>query len=434
MRHLPITLATVAALAATAAPARADTVSDWNDAASTAIVTVAKQPPPVAVLSFAMVQGAVYDAVDAIDGRYRPYLVAPAAHRTDSQDAAAATAAHDVLLGLFPDQQATLDPLYTGSLAAVPAGPRKTRGITDGRIAAAAMLAARAGDGRFGAFTPPVGTLPGQWRPTPPSFATDPAPWVGNVRPFLVPSVGLLRTAGPNALTSRAYARDLNEIESVGALHSTTRTADQTDAAIFWQEHAFALYNRAFRTLAADNHLSLADSARMLAMTNLAGADAAIGCWHEKYRWSFWRPITAIREAATDGNPATTADPGWLPLFDPSIPVAAGPPLVTPPFPDHPSGHACATGAMIAALQRFFGRDRVPLTLRSNVSGTTRHFDRLSDILREVIDARVWAGIHFRTADVEGARLGETVARYERRHYFGRIGPVLVSRGGAPGS
>ena len=410
-----------AALGATLAPslARADTVTEWNDAASTAIVGVAKQPPPVAVMSFAMTQGAVYDAVEAIDGRYRPYLVAPAARRSDSEEAAAATAAFRVLAGLFPAQLGTLQATYDSSLQGIPPGPRKDRGIADGAVAAAAMLAARADDGRFGAFTPVVGSAPGQWRPAPPNFASDPAPWVGNVRPFLVPDLDMLQTAGPNPLTSAAYARDFNEVKSLGALDSLTRTPDETDAAIWWQENAFSLYNRILRTIAADRDLSMPDTARMLAMTNLAAADAAIGCWHEKYRWNFWRPITAIRAADTDGNPATTADPNWLPLFDPSTPVAAGaPPLVTPPFPDNPSGHLCATGAIVTTLQGFFGTDRVPFSARSNESGTTRHFARLSDVLREVMNARVWAGIHFRTADLEGAKLGETVARYERRHYF----------------
>jgi PAP2 superfamily len=425
-RRITLTVALASALLGAPPYARADTVTDWNEIASTAIVATAKQPPPVAVLSFAMTQGAVYDAVAGIDGRYSPYLATPPARRTDSEDAAAATAAFRVLVGLFPAQQATLQPRYAASLAAIADGPRKTRGIADGEQAAAAMLADRAGDGRFGPFTPVIGTTPGAWRPTPPLFASDPAPWVGNVRPFLVPSVDLLRTRGPHKLTSRAYARDFNEIKTVGALHSTTRTPDETDAAIFWQEHAFALWNRAFRTIAADRGLSLAHSARMLAMTNLAAADAAIGCWHEKYRWNFWRPITAIREADTDGNPATIADPGWLPLFDPSTPVAPGaPPLSTPPFPDYPSGHSCATGAIVGTLRHFFGTDRVPFSIRSNESGTTRHYARLSDALREVIDARVWAGIHFRTADVQGAHLGETVARYERRHYFQ---PICVRR------
>jgi len=424
----------VAALGAVLAPsfARADTVTDWNDTASTAIVGVAKQPPPVAVMSFAMVQGAVYDAVEAIDGRYRPYLATPPARRTDSADAAAATAAVRVLAGVLaylpPDQEAALQTLlqqrYDATLASIADGPSKTRGIADGEQAAAAMLAARHDDGNphnglFVPFTPVPGTTPGAWRPTLPAFAADPAPWVANVRPFLVPSVDMLRVAGPNPLTSRAYARDFNEIKSIGALHSTTRRPDETDAAIFWQENAYSLYNRIFRTLATDNQLSLADSARMLAITNLAGADAAIGCWQEKYRGNFWRPITAIREADTDGNPATTADPTWLPLFDPSTPVAPGaPPLVTPPFPDNPSGHLCATGAIVGALQHFFGRDRVPFSATSAESGTTRHFARLSDVLDEVTNARVWAGIHFRTADIQGAQLGATVAHYERWHYF----------------
>jgi len=414
------------ALSATLAPAaaRADTVTDWNEAASTAIVGVAKQPPPVAIISFAMVQGAVYDAVESIDGRYRPYLATPRARHGDSEDAAAATAAFRVLVALFPGQQATLQTRYDASMATIADGPPKTGGIADGEQAAAAMLAARDGDGRSGPFTLLYGSQPGQYRSTPPNFAIDPAPWVGNVRPFLVPTVEMLRVAGPHPLTSRAYARDFNEVKSLGALHSTTRTPDETDAAIFWQENAWSLYNRAFRTLAADNHLSPADTARMLAMTSLAGADAGIGCWHEKYRWGFWRPIAAIREADTDGNPATTADPDWLPLFDPSTPVAPGAPaLVTPSFPDNPSGHLCATGAVVRTLQRFFGTDRVPLTLSSNESGTTRHFARLSDILGEVMNARVWAGIHFRTADVEGAKLGAIVARYERRHYFQAVRP-----------
>ena len=203
----------------------------------------------------------------------------------------------------------------------------------------------------------------------------------------------MLRVAGPNPLTSRAYARDFNEIKSLGALHSTTRTPDETDAAIFWQEHAFSLYNRIFRTLAADHDLSLADSARMFAMTNLAGADAAIGCWNEKYRWNFWRPITAIREADTDGNPATTADPAWLPLFDPSTPVAPGaPPLVTPRVPRPPvrpplrhrrdRDARCSTSSAPTASPFSAQQQRV------------RHhpaFARLSDVLREVINARVWA-------------------------------------------
>jgi hypothetical protein len=233
----------------------------------------------------------------------------------------------------------------------------------------------------------------------------------------------MVRTDGPNALTSAAYAEDFNEVKELGSLYSTTRTADQTDAAIFWQGHAHALFNGIFRTLVASEGLDIVGSARLFAMENLAAADAAIGCWNDKYYWQFWRPITAIREADTDGNPATEADPMWLPLFDPSTPVCALPSLVTPPFPDHPSGHACATSAFVNTLQNFFGTDKIAVSVFSGKSCTTRSFDRFSDILSEVIDARVWAGIHFRTADVQGSVLGKKVAQYLKKHYFQPVRP-----------
>ena len=414
--------------------ARADAVTDWNLIASNAIVLPppagAGQPPPVSALSFAMVQGAVYDAVNAIDRGYQPYLVEPPSNPTDSKEAAAATAAFQVLVGLFPTQLGTLQPIYDAYIAALPDNPPGSRanGVVIGQATATAMLAARQNDGRFGP-SPPLDCspwqcqdtytqAPGVWRPTPPSFAFDPAPWVGNVLPFLVPSAEMLRTDGPNALTSGAYAQDFNEVKDVGSLTSTTRTADQTDAAIFWQDHAHALFNRIFRTLVANQNLDIVKSARLFAMENLAAADAAIGCWNDKYYWQFWRAITAIHQADTDGNPNTVADPTWLPLFDPSTPVCNLPSLVTPPFPDHPSGHCCATGAFVNTLQNFFGTDKIAFSAFSNKSCTTRSFDRFSDALKEVINARVWAGIHFRTADAQGSVLGNKVAQYLKKNYF----------------
>jgi len=433
IRILPLLIALALVALVLPTVARADAVTDWNLIASNAIVVTAGQPPPVSALSFAMVQGAVYDAVNAIDRGYQPYLPEPPSNPTDSKEAAAATAAYRVLVGfgdlpgLFPAQQPTLQPIYDNYVAGLPDNPPGSRanGIAIGEATARTMLTNRQNDGRFG--PPPVlyPPAPGIWRPTPPNFANDPAPWVGNVRPFLVPNAEMLRTDGPNALTSDAYAEDFNEIKEVGSLNSTTRTPDQTDAAIFWQDHAHALFNRMFRTLAASKNLDIVDSARLFAMENLAGADASIGCWNDKYYWQFWRAITAIREADTDGNPNTQADPTWVPLFDPSTPVCHQPLLVTPPFPDHPSGHASNTGAFVQTLQNFFGTDKIAVTAFSNKSCTTRSFDRFSDIQREVIDARVWAGIHFRTADVQGAVLGNKVAHYLRKHYF-----QPVQRGG----
>jgi PAP2 superfamily len=413
----------------------------WNGIASTAIMAAppagAGQAPQAAVLSLAMVQGAVYDAVNAIDGGYEPYLVAPDADPGDSKKAAVAAAAFRVLVG-FPGatpslagvvpagQASTLQALYDTALAEVSDGPAKTGGIEVGEAAATAMLTERLNDGRGGAFKFVAGTDPGEWRLGPPQgpngiVAQDPAPWVGFVRPFLVPNVGMLRTDGPNALRSAEYATDFNEVKELGSLTSTTRTPDQTAAAIFWQDNGIAIWNRVYRSLALGRGLDIVDSARLFAMTNLAGADALIGCWNDKAYWSFWRPITAIREAAGDGNPATKADPDWVPLFDPTVTVS-GPPLVTPGFPDHPSGHTCVSGATVRTLQEFFGTDKVSFTAISNKCSPapcpTRNFDRFSEAIKEIIGARIWSGIHFRTADVQGAVLGKKVADHLEKHYF----------------
>jgi hypothetical protein len=333
-----------------------------------------------------------------------------------------------VLVALFPAARPNLEARYNATLAAVedvPAGAKQA-GIEIGADAAAAMLAERANDGRGGPFEFVFGTAPGQWRLAPPQGAAglvsiDPMPWVGNVDPFLVPNVEMLRTDPPNDLTSEAYAEDFDEVKRLGSLTSAVRTPDQTAAAIFWQDHALNIWNRVFRSLSASRGLTTADTARLLAMANLASADAAIGCWDSKYYWRFWRPITAIREAATDGNLATEADPTWTPLFDPSVPVS-GAPLVTPGFPDHPAGHGCASSSIVHTLQNFFGTDKIAFTVVRNKCAPApcpqRSFNRFSQALKEVIDSRVWGGIHFRTADVQGAVLGKKVAHYLEKHYF----------------
>jgi hypothetical protein len=208
-------------------------------------------------------------------------------------------------------------------------------------------------------------------------------------------------------------------VKELGSLTSTKRTADQTAAAIFWQDNGMAIWNRVFRSLASPT--DTAGNARLFAATNLAAADALIGCWNNKYYWNFWRPITAIREGDNDGNPATSGDATWTPLFDPSVDVS-GAKLVTPGFPDHPSGHTCASGAITRVLRDFFGTDKVTFTVTSNkclpAPCQARTFRRFSDAIDEVIGARIWSGIHFRTADEEGARLGKKVARYLRKHYL----------------
>jgi hypothetical protein len=417
-RRVALATAVIAACALPTA-ARGDAVTDWNSAANAAIFST-NPTAHAAVLSTAMVQGAVYDAVNAIAGGYQPYLPTPAADPTYSQDAAAATAAFRVVASLVPGQLGTLQTQYQKSLAPIADGPAKAGGIAVGEAAAAAMLAARANDGRNGPFTFVIGTTPGAWRPSPPLFLLDPTPWVGNVKPFLVPNAAMLRTNGPNRLTSRAYARDLNEVESLGSLTSTTRTPDQTMAAIFWQSQPGGLYGGVMRSLSARYGLSTAENARLFAMASLAAADGAIGCWNDKYYWNFWRPIDAIHGADADGNRRTRADPAWKALFDPSTPTT--PPLSTPAFPDHPSGHGCVSSATLNAMRDFFGTDRIAFDIvSSRFPGQPRHFERFSQALQEVLDARMWGGIHFRTADEQGAALGRKVARWEEKHYFQRV-------------
>ena len=397
--------------------ARADAVDDWNVHATTAILASA----PTAhgsTISWAMVQGAVYDAVNAIDGGHEGYLLTSRlATPFDSKDAAAATAAYRVLLNLTPAQKPVLDAHYAASLAMVPDGSQETRGIAVGEAAAAAMLAARVDDGRDLPFTFVIGTEPGDWRPLTPT-ALDPAAWVADVRPFLIESDSQFRSDGPYRLSSRAYAKDFDEVKELGSLTSTTRTADQTRAAIFWQAQPMALWGGMLRSLSGG--LDTADKARLHGVVALAAADAAIGCWDDKFFWNFWRPMAAIREADTDGNAATVGDPSWRPLFDPATQTA--PPLITPPFPDHPSGHGCLSGAVLNTTEDFFGTDRMEFDIfSSRFPGQPRHFERFSDALEEIVDARVWGGIHFRNADEQGAELGKKVARYVRKNYFERV-------------
>jgi hypothetical protein len=420
-------LAALAAVVALAVPvaAQANEVTNWNSIAQN---TILAQPPnasapPASAVFMAMVQGSVYGAVNAIDRRHRPYLI----HRRfphASEDAAVATAAFFVLNALFPAQHDALQAQYDSSLAGIPEGRAKEEGIEVGTAAAEAMLA-EGHDGRAGPVPPlpPIG--PGYWQPLLDANGNpllDPTPWVALARPFLVRSSSQFRTAGPNALTSAAYADDFNEVEQLGALDSPFRTPDQTHMAVFWQSNAAATWNGVARRLAEERHLDVTDSALLFGMMDLTAADTQINCWNDKYYWGFWRPMAAIRQADADGNPATTADPDWLPLFVPTLDPAiagVGPPLITPPYPEHPSGHLCFSSSSLHALQAFFGTDEVTFYVTSGrFPGEPRYFNRFSDVIHELIEARIWAGIHFRTADVQGALLGERVARYTQLHYF----------------
>ena len=409
-RHGARVIGVVSAAAAllaltTPARARADAVTQWNLNASNALINTAGQAPPVSVLHLAMVHGAVYDAVNAIDGGYQPYLAAPTATPRDSKDAAVATAAYRVLVNIVPAQQPPLKALYDSSLAAISDGAAKTGGINVGEAAAAAMIGARTNDGRFGLFRFTVGTTPGAWRPTPPQFANDPNAWLKDVKPFLIESSSQFRSEGPQELTSNQYAKEFAEVKSVGSLTSTTRTEDQTVAANYWAEHPTRTWSRIFRTLAAQERLSTPESARMFAMLYLTAADALITVWADKAHWSFWRPMTAIHEADSDGNPRTAKDGAWVPL------------IANPPYPDHPSGHLGLSGSIGETLKDFFGGNKMAWSDTNN-AGLSRSYTHFSQAIDEIVDVRVWSGIHFRSADEQAARIGEQVAKYRDMHFF----------------
>lgn len=383
-----------------------DPVIDWNRHATDALLVRAGQAPPVAVIHLAMVHGAVHDAVVAIEGRFEPYLLDPSVGGPgDSVEAAIATAAHDVLVSVVPDQAAVLDELESGALAALPAGPARDRGVAVGEAAAAAMIAERSDDGRFGSFRFPTSTEIGKWRPVEPAYVSDPNAWVARVRPFLVDSAEQFRSGPPPALHSPSWAREYEEVRLVGGQDSDVRTDDQAEAARYWAENPPAIWSRVLRQVATDHDLAVGDDALLFARAYLSSADAMITVWDSKAHWLFWRPITAIEDAAADGNRWTQPEPGWKPL------------LPTPPYPEHPSGHLGLTSSMIATMRHFFHTDAIGWT-DTNGSGRTRTFTSLSSALDEVIDARIWSGIHFRTADEDAAHIGKRVVRWGTSHHL----------------
>jgi len=405
-------------------------VTEWNLIAVNTLVSLppkAGGAPPASQINMGMTQGAVYDAVNAIGPeQYQPYLLKRRFSAKASKEAAVATAAYRVLSNIvstvpasipFPTRDSLLQSIatqYAASLARISDSRSKAQGIAAGNAAADAMIAARQNDGRFAPFQSVSNPAPGHWQPLSPGGTPmlDPTPWVGGVKPFLLQSQSQFRTAGPNALTSAAYAADFNEVKALGSVNSTVRTDDQRKFAIFWQSNPVATWNSVARQLVVLYGVDVTDSARLFAMQNLSAADAAITGWNDKYYWDFWRPWDAIHRAADDNNPATEADLTWTPLL-------------TAPYPEHPSGHLSHDSAHLAVLRMFFGTDEIPggYEVTSTQPGATpRRFDRLSQALAEIIEARIWAGLHFRTADLQAVSLGRNVVNYMANNYFQQVG------------
>lgn len=402
-----------------------DAVRLWNQRAAVTLVngTAAASPgvqfpPPSAFIHLAIVQGAVYDAVNAIKGGHDPYLRGLKAATSASKGAAASTAAHHVLIGLVNQApltatltvdvksaiKARLDAEYADSLAEIANGEAKNKGIEVGAAAAAAMLANRSGDGRHGAPGFPVGFGPGQWRPVGPGFVNDPGGWVRNVRPFTLPSPGYFQTSGPSALTSAQYTVEFNEVKDLGRATGSSRTADQTALAIWTTRHPVLMIYEAMRQVSASKKLTITEEARFYAMTSMTGADSLINCFSEKARWSFWRPTTAIQLADSDGNPDTAPDVDWTAL------------LPVPPYADEPSGANCVFSGVMNSAKAFFGSDEADFDITG--TGSTRPYSRFTDVIPDVVEARILGGLHFRRADVNGALLGQSVANFVDRNYF----------------
>ena len=386
---------------------RADEVTDWNHVMLTAMLTAPVTPAPVATRVAAIAQSAVFDAVNGVDRHFTPIYVPAAAPQGISIRAAAVQAAYATLLNFYPAQKATLDQQRSNSLAAITdTNDAVQAGLIWGQYVADEIWAWRSHDGFSDTVAPYTGgTDPGQWRPTPPAMAAGLVPQLARVVPWVIRSPSQFRPAGPAALTGDQYTADFNETKSMGGATNSGRTADATLYANFWQAgNPPDYWDPVVTSLSARQHYSMVETARMLALVNMGIADSIIGCWDAKYTYSSWRPITAIQLADTDGNEATAPDSAWTPL------------IVTPPFPEYPSAHSCASGAATHILSQTFGEETSFDVVSNAMPGVTRKFHNFTAALSEVVNARIYGGIHFRTACVDGTALGVAVGDYVATH------------------
>jgi len=376
-------------------PAQSDEISNWNARAEAIAVEKRLLPPPNA-RGMAMLHGAMFEAVNAIDRRYAPYRLKLNGERNASTGAAAAAAAHAVLVVLHPDQQASLDAALSSSLATIVDGEAKTKGVEIGRRAATEIVALRADDGANAPESYRPLTSPGVYVPT----AIPISSTAGKVTPWVMTSGSQFRPAPPVTLDSATWTRDLNEIREIGGLHSTTRTAEQTAIGRFWFVTGPQAWNPIVRQLVAVKKLDIVDSARLFALVAVATSDAFIAVFDAKYHYNFWRPVTAIRNADLTGNKATPRDATWLPLGD------------TPMHPEYPCAHCITSAAAGTVLQSTFGNDIPAVSMTSaTAAGVTRTWTRVSDYIEEVSAARIYAGFHYRFSGAVGQEMGRQIAR-----------------------
>ena len=380
-----------------------DPITAWSIAASEAAAASA-MPPLRTPVTLAILHLAMYDAVNAVTEDRAPYLEKVAVVRPSSPRAAAIEAGYRVLIVEFPSQEAQLGAKQRSLLAELPDGPEKDSGVSVGARVASQLLAARAHDGRNADRIHTPGSGAGVWIPTPPGFRAVTSSFLARVAPFTMTTASQFRPAGPPQLGSGKWAEEYNEVKALGGKHSVARTREQTATALFWEPLAGTVWPVTIRRLAAEHALDLPSSAHFQAAAFAAFADALISCWDAKFHFNFWRPVTAIQHGETDGNDRTESDANWEPL------------TVTPDFPEYPSGHACATAAVAYTIEAFFDRTRIPA--RHAATGEERVYQRAQDVVDEVIEARMLVGVHFRSADVDGAEMGRRIADQIQRERF----------------
>ena len=404
--RLLLALCVFASASATGTASAADAVTHWNDVAVTNINAAGRFP--AGLVDLAKVHLAIHDAVQAYEHSAEPYC-ADIANAAGSASAAAAKAARDVLVALLPAaQDATVESAYQdylnlNSLVG-------DAGLAVGQQAAACIIGLRSSDGSFPTPAPTFfgGTQPGEWRPTTATPTSMVTPWLSGVTPFALKHSSQLRAeVGPPLLRSGLYIRDYNEVKSVGAKNSVTRTAEQTELANFYSDNLVVLMQRTLRTVVDAYASHLGESARVMALANVAAADGLISTWDSKIHYNLWRPITAIREGESDGNPFTVGDPGWEPF------------LTTPNYPDYTSGANALAASIMRTLMLFFRSDRLPFTVESKAAAATQKFRvymHFSDLCQNMIDVRVYQGIHFRFADEVAYRTGVRAADWVFSH------------------
>jgi hypothetical protein len=372
-------------------------------------IRAARTPPPIASRALAILHIAIFDAVNGVDRACESYLVPSEVEASASRGGASTAAAHQVLTTLFPASTASFDALRASRLAAIPDGPQKKAGIAWGEAVAIKVLASRNGDGSGAIVAPPNGSGPGAWVPTPPANAAYLLPGWGMVKPFIMTNGFQFRPPGPPNLGSAKWAADYNEVKALGAASGSTRTAEQTQIALFWADGAGTQtppghWNTIAQIVAIQRGNTLEENARLFALLNIALADAAICAWDAKYTYNFWRPVTAIRNGGTDNNGDTAPDSSWSSF------------IVTPPFPDYVSGHSTFSGAASKVLAMFFGSDNISFTVGSDGAAGTRDFTSFLAAANEAALSRLYGGIHYRSANDDGLASGLAIGEWAFNH------------------